>query len=563
MAISPPEAREREITKTGLERLIERLKDFLHDFKRERIGIVGIFVLLIIVAWGVSGIFFGDPDDTLYSGDSPPAAAPIWAATFEDKGPIRDQTIIDQNFKGIPRTSDLNSHGVKFETMELTVSNKSFLDANVLIEDGALKLSFRDTGMPYTKKKPPSSYPSARIVVSRPIQWKKAKAPNNYIFNFKYKYSFPGLNTSQLFGNDPVYKFQFTSYIKTQGMSLANMLNILERNGTGISESQIRRPYGIKWSAKTPNLPITSWEEKKSTINLGDALTIFRLFDDLEVNFVAEIELEKIPALDRGRGDFTIHIGQVTFIGRGYYAGLAGTTAYGGDLFTLIAKGMKNDIVLGLTSTSVLLFLGIVFGLVSGYFGGAIDEAIMRLSDFLMVLPTLPLMIVLAYVFQASGISRTWGIVMSISFVQWAGLARFIRSQVLSERERPYIEAARASGAPHRRIMFGHIFPNIIGIVIYQIVLSLQSVILTTAALNFLGLGPEFVSFGRLLQQLTQVSLGQQSAPSPVVQRGGLLAVWWFTIFPGLLLFLFGTSLIFIGMAFQRIIGGRGRIQEG
>lgn len=559
MALSPPEEREAKLVKTGFERWTERIKEFWHEYKQEKVGLLGIVLLVFVAIWGITGNLFGDTDDTMYSGDSPRAAAPVWAMRFSDNA-FRDQTLIDQNFGTVTgRTYELSKaktpNNKEWEKRRVEVTAEEYLHATTFIDDHHLKFRLKDSGKPFREKSPRSI--NATMVVSKPFNWEKGRAPNNYIFHFDYKYKSFGIPKNSLYGRDPDYSFGLASYIKAKDISVTNMVNILKESGHPLTESDYKRPYGIRWTTTTSQRQHTTWTRKPKETSLGRMMTIFTTFDQLEINFVVRLQIEEQNLKQRSAGVFSISMDNVKLVGRGYFSGLAGTTAYGGDLYSLIAMGMVNDLLLGLTATSITLFLGIVFGLVAGYYRGRVDEIIMRVVDFLLVLPTLPILIVLSYVFVESGIPRTWGVVVSISFIGWAGLARFLRSQVLSERERPYVEAARASGATDFRIIFGHILPNIIGIIMYQVVLRLQTVILLVAGLSFLGLGPQYVSFGILLQQLTQVSLQGGGPPSPTLQGASMLDVWWFSLFPGLLLFLFGTGLIFIGMTFQKIIGER------
>ncbi|NIQ06969.1 MAG: ABC transporter permease subunit [Candidatus Korarchaeota archaeon] len=130
-----------------------------------------------------------------------------------------------------------------------------------------------------------------------------------------------------------------------------------------------------------------------------------------------------------------------------------------------------------------------------------------------------------------------------------------IRSQTLSEKGRPYIEAARACGAPNTVIMFKHILPNIFPLIWMQLMLGVQVAILGEAALSFLGVGPDWTSWGRILYRVAG-SLLQEGGGAGGGPTGSL--VWWFIFFPGLMLALLGTGFVFVGMSLERITGAKG-----
>jgi len=173
-----------------------------------------------------------------------------------------------------------------------------------------------------------------------------------------------------------------------------------------------------------------------------------------------------------------------------------GTDDLGRDVWSQIIFGSRVSLAIGLITAFVTVVTGTLIGLIAGYYGGLIEEVLVKIIDFFMMLPVLPLMIILAAVLGPS----LWNIIMVISVVSWPTTARVVRSQVLSIKERPYVEAARCIGAGNARLMFGEIMPNVLPLMFAQAVLMITYAIYDEAILAFLGLGdPTRVSWGSML----------------------------------------------------------------
>lgn len=175
-----------------------------------------------------------------------------------------------------------------------------------------------------------------------------------------------------------------------------------------------------------------------------------------------------------------------------------GTDFMGRDLFSQLLEGAKWGLIVGITAAAASVIVGTVVGLVSGYFGGVIDTILQRTADIVLTLPSIPLILVIG---SALGRLSIWNIVILIGMLGWPGTSKVIRSQVLSLRERPFIESARVSGASDGRIIFRHIAPNVLPLSFLYMTFGVTGAILTEAALSFLGLGdPSTVSWGMMLQ---------------------------------------------------------------
>jgi len=174
-----------------------------------------------------------------------------------------------------------------------------------------------------------------------------------------------------------------------------------------------------------------------------------------------------------------------------------GTDIQGRDVWARLVYGARVSIAVGVISQGIALFLGVLLGLVAGYYGGWIDELVMRLADVTLAFPTLLLLIAMVAALQPSMVV----VFATIGVVGWAGMARLVRGQVLVVRQLEYIQAIRALGARDRTIIVKHVLPNVIAPVVIAATLGVAGAIMAEAALSFLGLGvqPPTPSWGSMI----------------------------------------------------------------
>lgn len=176
-----------------------------------------------------------------------------------------------------------------------------------------------------------------------------------------------------------------------------------------------------------------------------------------------------------------------------------GTDQYGRDLLVRTALGARVSILIGVAATAVILVIGLIYGALSGFVGGKLDNAMMRFLDALYGLPYLPFAIIALQIF---GVVNIWTMVVALSIASWFTAARIVRGQVISLKSNDYVRAARAVGARWYRVLWRHIMPNTMGVLIIAIFLELPAVILGEAFLSFIGLGinPPAASLGAMAQ---------------------------------------------------------------
>jgi peptide/nickel transport system permease protein len=218
-----------------------------------------------------------------------------------------------------------------------------------------------------------------------------------------------------------------------------------------------------------------------------------------------------------------------------------GTDFIGRDILCQLLAGARIAFMVGISAAFMSIFLGTVIGMIAGYAGKIMDTLLMRLADMIMVMPTLLVVLILSSLF---GQLNIWTIVLLIALFRWPGVSRVIRAQTLSLKERPFIEAAKVTGASHFRIIFRHIMPNVLPLSLLYMTFRVTSAIIIEAALAFLGFGdPSTVSWGMMLQW--------------VWKTGHMFQAPYWLLPPGICISLLTLSFYMLGRAMEEVLDPR------
>lgn len=222
-----------------------------------------------------------------------------------------------------------------------------------------------------------------------------------------------------------------------------------------------------------------------------------------------------------------------------------GTTTYGKDVLSQFFAGAQPTFIVGFFGGLGTGVIGFLVGLTSGYFGGRVDEVLMRMTDLTFALPFLPMALLVLTFVQPSVVLITAVIVAFF----WKMPARVIRSEVLTVKERTFVKSARSSGAGHGRTMFLHVAPNVLGVGFLYTAYAVSWAIAGQASLAFLGFGdPTATSWGRMLQQ--------------VFESGSMREAWWWVLPPAIGIAAVTTSVFLVGRAFEEIVNPELRSEE-
>jgi len=487
---------------------LKRLTRFLGILKSNKRGMLGITILVVYSALALSASFLTPWDpafDLFVSGDF---ATPYWLR-YVTSNPIYSENMNMLSKAGFPTSASL------LEEWSFTTTDTS---------SARLSLAYD----PSFGNKAPGS---AAITFTRQAGKYSTEVVEAHLSKqFNYPFSGP----PKRFEAKIAWLTEETEKLQTVELVLTIQRLSPDPATYSIWSTKLYKTT-TTWSVPDPSIDSyhSSVKMRVGNITSDPARIIF----PSKGEFVYDLRMRFVDSPTTvGNVQATLYLDDLDIKFFGTSFGLLGTDHQGRDIFTELAHGARISLFVGLLSALISVVFGLAIGLVAGYLGRIADEVLMRFTDMLLVLPSLPLLIVLIAVLGPS----IWNLILLIGVLGWMSFARIVRSQVVSLKERPFVEAAKAVGAGKFHIILSHILPNVMSLVYVSLALAVPSAILAEAALSWLGLfDPRVVSWGRMLNEAQ-------------FQQG--IDKWWWIVPPGISIALVSLSFVLLGYALDEIL---------
>lgn len=544
-------------TRTRVKLTLQGLKNLWKMIAGTKRGLAGVIIICIFIPLAAFGPLATTLDPLTpkwpgeYAAGSPPAGhelcVPIWYRSLPggaDTYTENMEAIKDYQFSSDPFTP-ASKWSWDSDSPQITVAYSPTAGTK---NDGAIEISYQtETGdmspkkanvtlsytFTYPFKRPPQRFWIHHSIFTEGALSENLKATLDLSFSRKdasqltdYEYPVIDPSTRQRLitqdGTSWVYEYPLTSY------AYASNTPEWESTWTRSTKSDIWN--NAKWQ----------WKSE---------MVIFPRNGNYTIKFKFQFNDKTV-----GGNSVKVYLDNINVLIYGSAFGLLGTTdqSMGAprDLFTAIVHGARISVTVGLLVAFMSVFLGLFVGITAGFTGGLTDEALMRFADFLIGLPGLPLLIVLAFVLSPS----IFNVIFLLAFMSWMGFSRSVRSVTLSLRERAFVEAARASGSGRGRILSKHIVPNVLPLVYLALATSVPAAITAEASLSFLGLfDPMIMTWGRLLNEF---------ARSGIAVTKGFSEYWFWVLPPGICIALLAIAFIMIGYSLDEALNPRLRRQR-
>ncbi len=504
------------------------LSGFWKEYRKHKIGLLGIVLMSLFFGMAIFAPALATHDPTPQFKVAPTYLAPSWLSVFDPDGVVTDDYLDD------PYLNEEPVMGVNGTSEEFSYFHQPLDDLN---NQSYVNLTWSHTAgtqMDFVGRDPDNIFPDYNdfVYFDKIVTWPWNNRPSDVNMSFTYATELTGDFADESVSGNLMFRV-YVWIIDSSG----HWTRLYEsREATYTDQPQNKRISLNYLNIKEIfdgmiSLNGTDQDDPSDDITVRVGLAPRYIFESYGGG---------LPWQDFN-GTVEFKFTEMKMVAYGEYFGYLGTTNWGADAWSQLIYGSRISIIIGVLATSLSTGIGVIVGMVAGYFGGKIDEVLMRVVDFLLVIPGLPLMMVLAAFLGAS----VQNIIIVIAILGWTGTSRLIRSQVLAEKNKAYVESARAIGASDTYIMFRHILPNVTPILFANITLGVVGAILAEAGLSFLGLtNPEDPSWGRMLAD---------------ARTGGAFTTgaWWVVLFPGLMITLLSLSFTFVGHTLDQVLNPR------
>jgi peptide/nickel transport system permease protein len=515
--------------------LINQFKGNSRLFLKSKIGVIGLAIIIFFVILAVFAPLLTSNNPIFGYNVSSPYSVPQWAIVFPryHNLPVTSYPIQANSFTSATDVSAWSYSGAQYtvdaKPKAEPTGNFTKYSGSLLLNASAAAAHPGNTTNPYlpggqgvfamSQSFSYTSKPPTDFVVSAFIDPLVLKNVSDVYVNFVMKAP-SGKNYSM----SSVDSYSLKSEIELSGQQVGTWNNVTIPSG-------LLPLSGLPGYAQTSNAAQTIMAEPGT--------------------YTLTMELQVVPSGDNIVTSF--YVTGVTFhiLGKAY--GLLGTDIYGRDLWSQFVYGAQISLLIGVLSALGAVGVGTVTGLVAGYLGGGSDEVISRATDFVLVLPFLPLALILvSFLGQNAALYKniySWIIALFI-VLSWPTVTRIVRSQVLTIKERQYVEASRALGAGPGHIITKHILPNVMGLVYSQTALSVAGFIVLESALDFLAVAIHPI--GTITWGVTLTN-----ALSDALTNSSVDYAWWWFLPPGMAIAALSLSFVLVGFALDRIFNPR------
>jgi len=507
---------------------IKRFKNFMSIFSRDKRGMLGIIILLFFIVLAIGTPLFTpyDPVTLPYHPDNPPIAErfakPIWYKYL----PLGEET--SENIE--PMRDPHFDTGTSIEEFEFTSNSAGQgIFPPQFISDRGNGEKKGCIAIVFNRDEDQDPFGEATANLTRVFNYPYTLSPERFVGDVavlvETSEDVPVRIDLVIEKDGGERRLEWWSQtFNSSGTTWINPDHLVD-SGSGF---WLREKYGFEWSIN----PATKMFSEPADYRYGLEIT----FNDTQ-----RPKGEKVEA--------TVYIDDLYIRVFGSSYGLLGTDQEGRDIFTQIAYGTRISLIIGLLSALFSTTIGLIIGMTAGYIGGFVDQILMRITDLLLVIPDTPLYIVLmAISTELFGRPSVWYLILLITLIGWTGFARLVRSQTLSLKERPYVEAAKAVGAGKFHIIMRHITPNVMNLVYVTLATSVPYAITSEAWLSWLGLyDPYVMTWGRMLNE-AQTSV-----------KG--IKMWWWIGTPGLCIAAISLAFILLGYALDEILNPKLRMR--